>query len=144
MLLSYLELMVMFTLLLGGVTGLLNYLGGSTLYLILRLALQGAFKIQIVQWCSAGLDRTHNVPSHRGHMSSSNNIDRSYLTAGSIKVRGLSWSPHLQARKVSLVQPARLGGHTIFTCDTVVIDTSLWHVLTGRSLGHSLHKLHEL
>ncbi|CAL8461617.1 g1148 [Coccomyxa elongata] len=92
MLPSYLELTVMFALFLGGITAVLNYLGGSTLYLIIRLSLQG-----------------------------------------SIKIRGLSWSPHLQARKVSLVQPARLGGHTIFTCDTVVTDASLWQIVTGHN-----------
>ena len=33
----------MLALFLGGITALLNYLGGSTLYLIIRLSLQGTF-----------------------------------------------------------------------------------------------------
>ena len=41
MLLTYFERLVMLTLMLGGITALLNYLGGSTLYLIIRLTLQG-------------------------------------------------------------------------------------------------------
>ncbi|EIE22084.1 hypothetical protein COCSUDRAFT_43058 [Coccomyxa subellipsoidea C-169] len=41
MLLTFFELVVMLALILGGITALLNYLGGSTLYLIMRLACQG-------------------------------------------------------------------------------------------------------
>ncbi len=41
MLLAFFELVVMLALILGGITALLNYLGGSTLYLVMRLACQG-------------------------------------------------------------------------------------------------------
>jgi hypothetical protein len=46
MLLTYFELLVMLALLMGGIAALLNYLGGSTLYLVIRLTFQGIIPFQ--------------------------------------------------------------------------------------------------
>ena len=50
--------------------------------------------------------------------------------AGSIKLRGLAWSP-VSVRETEVVQPPSIGGHSVLKSDRVVLDSSLASVLTG-------------
>jgi hypothetical protein len=61
------------------------------------------------------------------------------LWAGSIRLRGLSWSP-IGARETEVVQPQRIGGHSVFKSERVLLDASLWRVVTGmhRAVRHAM------
>ena len=53
--------------------------------------------------------------------------------AGSIKLKGLSWSP-LKVGEADIVQRPESGGDTVFKSEHVVLDSSLWRVITGKCL----------
>lgn len=56
---------------------------------------------------------------------------KSTSPAGCIKVKGLGFSPKVSAKGSALVQPERIGGHTIFESKQVVIDSPLSRIVTG-------------
>lgn len=62
-------------------------------------------------------------------------------------MEGLSLLPVVRARRLRVVQPPRLGSHTVITTDAIVTDASLWHMLTCECmilffyLAHSLYRL---
>jgi len=51
--------------------------------------------------------------------------------SGCIKVKGVSFRPKVSAQCSALVQPERIGGHTIFESKRVVVDSPLGRILTG-------------
>ena len=56
---------------------------------------------------------------------------KSTSPAGCIKVKGIGFSPKVSAKGSALVQPERIGGHTIFESNQVVVDIPLSRIVTG-------------
>ena len=54
--------------------------------------------------------------------------------AGCIKVKGIGFRPKVSAKSSALVQPQRIGGHTIFESKQVVVDSPLSRIVTGMQL----------
>ena len=102
----------------GTVAALLDYFRGSTLFLIIKLALQGAKR-----WAR------QNFPMCQQYRQAG--FSQAGCLAGSIKLKGLSWSP-LKVGEADIVQRPQSGGDTVFKSEHIVLDSSLWKVITGK------------
>lgn len=124
MLLAAVEILAMLAFLGGLIAAAFNYLGGSTLHLVLQLLWQG---LHIPMVCSF----LKLISSRQPQKFSS------LRPAGSIKVRGLSCKPVISAQSSALQQPERIGGHTVFKSDTIRVEGGLAHILTGGTAHHA-------